>query len=173
VAASLAAFDMPHVGMIKRFFPLFAAVALIFSACPLSAADIAITAANVVPSSSARFSTQTAGVAITAGQPLYYDTATGTVKLADNNATAPANSLFGIAMSNAAINQPIVVCVYDPALAIGGTVASGATVWLSGNAGGMTSTAADLTSGMTTIVIGVGNGSNKIFFSPITGAAIP
>jgi hypothetical protein len=164
--------------MIKRFF---ASLALAFvlavgSSVTLVASDISITAANVVPSSAARYSQQLAGVAITAGQVVYFDTTTGTVKLAKANLAPPGNSVFGIAMSNASANQPVVVCTYDPALAIGGTIAAGTLSWLSVvNAGGISSTGADDVSGgtMTRIFIGVGTGSNKINFSPVAGGAVP
>jgi hypothetical protein len=168
---SSARFDIAAPGMIKRFFSLFAAFALLTSL--VSAADISITAANVVPSSKARLSTQTAGATITAGQVVYLDPVSGTVKLSKANVASPVNSVFGIAATNASANQPVVIITSDPALAIGGTIASGGTVWMSGtNAGGMTSTFADLVTGWTIIVLGVGNGSNAINFNPLAGGAM-
>jgi hypothetical protein len=139
-------------------------------------ADIVITAANVLPSTGARFSQQKAGVAITAGQTVYFDTASGTVKLAKANGAAPANTLFGIAAETAAANQQILIIQSDPALAIGGTIASGTTCWLSVvNAGGISSTGADDVAGgtMTRINLGIGTGSNVINFSPIVGGVLP
>ena len=139
-------------------------------------ADIAITAANVLGSVNARFSQQKAGVAINAGQAVYLDTASGTVKLAKANGAAPINTIFGIAAENAAINQPILIITSDTLLAIGGTIAAGVVVWLSAvNAGGLNATPADDVSGgsMTRIVLGIGMGANSILFSPITGGVIP
>ena len=139
-------------------------------------ADIVITAANLLQSANARFSQQKAGVAITAGQAVYLDTASGTVKLAKANGAAPINSLFGIAAENAAINQQILIITSDTALAIGGTIAAGALVWLSAvNAGGLNATPADDVSGgtMTRVLIGIGMGSNTINFSPVVGGVIP
>ena len=162
---------MPSVGMIKRFFSLFAALAL-FSSFAFGA-DIAITAANVVPSAKARYSQQTAGATITAGQVVYLDTVSGTVKLAKANSASPVISVYGIAATNASLNQPVVIITSDPALAIGGTIASGGTVWVSGtNAGGMTSTFADLVTGWTVTVLGVGTGSNSINFNPLAGGTM-
>jgi len=164
-------FDIAAPGMTKRVLSFFAAFALLVSF--VSAADISITPASVIPSAKARFSQQTAGVTITAGQVVYLDTVSGTVKLAKANVASPVNSVFGIAATNASANQPVVIITSDPALAIGGTVASGATVWLSGtNTGGETSTFADLVTGWTIIVLGVGNGSNSINFNPLTGGAM-
>jgi hypothetical protein len=162
--------------MIRKFALLSVLGLLLIGSNVTFAADISVTAANVAPSAQARFTTQTAGVTITAGQTLYYDTASGTVKLAKANGASPVNTIYGIAMSNASANQPIVVCTYDPALAIGGTVAAGTVVWLSVvNAGGLSSTTADDVSGgtMTRIVLGVGLTGNKIFFQPITGGILP
>lgn len=158
----------------KKFFASFVLLAALTAHS--FATDIAITAANVVPSAKARFTTQTAGVAVTAGQVLYFDTSTGTVKLAKANGASPQNTVYGIAMSTAAVNQPVVVCTYDPNLAIGGTIASGTICWLSVlNAGGINSTGADDVAGgtMTRIVLGPGVGSNTINFSPIAGGVIP
>ena len=113
---------------------------------------------------------------ITAGQTLYLDTVSGTVKLAKANLASPANTILGIAASNASANQPIIVITYDPSLTVGGTVNAGTVVWLSVvNAGGLSSTTADDVSGgtMTRIVLGVGLTGNKLFFSPVAGGNIP
>lgn len=139
-------------------------------------ADIVITAANVLPSAAARFSQQKAGVAITAGQFLYFDTASGTVKLAKANGAAPINSLFGVAAENAAANQQVLVITSDPALAIGGTIAAGALAWLSAlAAGNINATPLDDVSGgtMTRILLGIGMGSNTINFNPVVGGVVP
>ena len=139
-------------------------------------ADISITAANFLPSVSARFAQQKAGVALTAGQAVYFDTATGTVKLAKANVAAPVNTLYGIAVENCGANQQVLVCLSDPTLALGGTIAAGTICWLSAvTAGGINATGADDVSGgtMTRIVIGIGVGSNAINFSPVVGGVIP
>jgi len=139
-------------------------------------ADIAITAANLLGSVNARYSQQKAGVAITAGQLVYFDTASGTVKLAKANGAAPINTVFGMAAENAGVGQQILIIVYDTALAIGGTIAAGALVWLSVlNAGGLNATPADDVAGgtMTRILIGIGLGSNTIIFSPLVGGIVP
>jgi hypothetical protein len=139
-------------------------------------ADIAITAANFLGSANARYIQQKAGVALTAGQFVYFDTGSGTVKLAKANGAAPINTLFGVAAENAAANQQVLVITSDPALAIGGTIAAGAVCWLSAvNAGGINATPADDVSGgtMTRIVLGIGMGSNTMNFNPVVGGVIP
>lgn len=140
-------------------------------------ADIAITAANVLPSASARYSQQKAGVAITAGQAVYFDTATGTVKLAKANGAAPQNTFFGIAAETAAANQQVLIIIGDAVgMALGGTIAAGALCWLSAvTAGGINITPADDVSGgtMTRILVGIGIGSNQIVLSPLVGGVVP
>src|ERR1700752_3529953 len=139
-------------------------------------ADIAITAANVLPSVAARYSQQKAGVALTAGQVLYLDTSTGTVKLAKANSAAPINTVFGIAAENCGANQQVLVITFDTLLAIGGTIAAGTICWLSAvNAGGINATPADDVTGgvMTRIVLGIGMGSNNVNFQPLVGGVGP
>lgn len=136
-------------------------------------ADIVITAASVLPSATAILDVaKVAGVAITAGQVVYLDTATNSYKLADANAAAPANSVAGIALNNAAAGQLIAIVTKDPQLAIGGTVAAGATVIASATPGAMCPDA-DAASGWTKIILGGGVGSNKINFNPVTAGAVP
>lgn len=127
--------------------------------------DIAITAANVIPSASAQYRGRViAGVALTAGQVVYQDT-DKSIKLADANAATPAFIVYGIAANAAGVGQPVDVISYDPALAIGGTVAANATVILSATPGGIAPDA-DCTTGWRKTILGVGIGSNKILFNP-------
>jgi hypothetical protein len=136
-------------------------------------ADIAITAANVAASASANKITGVAGAAITAGQPVYLDAATGTYKLTDANLSAAAAAEAGIALDNAAIGQPLTIARSDPSFTLGGTVAAGAVVVLSATPGGI-APVADLASGWYTTVLGIGIGSNKIKLQPIvSGVAVP
>jgi hypothetical protein len=86
-------------------------------------ADLVITAANVLPGSSAVIKEGTAGAAITAGQVVYADSATNTYKLADcNSATAAVRSPKGIALHAAASGQPIAILT-SGLITIGATVA--------------------------------------------------
>lgn len=118
-------------------------------------ADITITAANVVPGTGAVIENHTAGAAITAGQAVYYDTSTLTVKLADcDNASSTVRSVRGIALNSCASGQPVAVQV-DGLITIGATIAAGVVYCLSDTAGGIRPVA-DQGSGDYTSVIGIG-----------------
>jgi len=134
---------------------------------PFAMADIAITAANFIPSANASLTQGIAGASITRGQPLYLDTGTNTYKVFDAS-NVSKNAFAGFACEDAASGQPILVCTKDPALQLGGTVASGDTVW--GTATGVTKTFADLVTTWKIWVIGIcTDASNTINFSPVAG----
>lgn len=116
-------------------------------------ADLAITAANVAPGTGASLSTGIAGAAITAGQKVYFDSATRTYKLADcNSATAAARSPSGVALDNAAIGQPITVANSGP-VTIGAALTPGLGYYLSANPGGICPVA-DLVTGCFPVFLG-------------------
>jgi hypothetical protein len=124
-------------------------------------ADLVITAANVVSGTGARIAEGTAGVALTAGQVVYLDSATSTYKLADNDSgTAAARSPKGIALHAAAAGQPIAVHTKGP-ITIGATVAASGIYVLSSTAGAICP-AADLGSGDYTSIIGLGTSTTVI-----------
>jgi hypothetical protein len=115
-------------------------------------ADIAITAANVVGDGSSPRETKTAGVAITAGQAVYFDTTANKYKLSDSNLTG-AKTVDGIALNNAALNQPLTIQKSGP-ITIGGTLVKGTTYCQSTTAGGICPQA-DITTGGDVVVLGV------------------
>jgi hypothetical protein len=83
-------------------------------------AALTITDAALLPGSGAVLVRGTAGVAITsAGKSLYLDAATGTIKLADNNASALTADAKGVSAHAALPGQPITYYT-------GGNVAFGA-----------------------------------------------
>jgi hypothetical protein len=132
-------------------------------------AAISITASSVLASTSARKDTYISAAAISAGQAVYL-LADGTVGLADADGASPLYTVLGIAANSApAAGQPVEVATYDSQFGIGGTIANGVPVFLSATAGGITSTAADNTTGIKTAFIGIGVGSNKILLSPVSG----
>lgn len=149
--------------MRKLFALLVAAALLSFGCVPAPASDLSITAASVIPSSSAIVAHYTAGATITAGQLVYYDTTTSTVKLADANASAAASTIRGIAVNGASSGQSINVCTYDPELTLGGTLTVGDVLFCSATAGGI-APAADVSSGWYVTVVGVVVSSTKICF---------
>lgn len=115
-------------------------------------ADISITAANVVKGSDARTELGTAGATISAGQPVYLDSADGKLKLSDNNATGK-KTVRGIALNGAADGQPLVI-QRSGDVTIGATLTAGSRYYLSGTAGGIMPEA-DLASGMDVVLIGL------------------
>lgn len=124
-------------------------------------ADLTITTTSVVPGGGSVQKPGVAGVAITAGQAVYLDSATGTLKLADcNSATAAARSPYGIALNGAAAGQPVTVHQSGP-ITIGATVAAGVTYFLSGTPGGIRP-AADNTTGDYVSIIGIGISTTQI-----------
>jgi hypothetical protein len=99
-------------------------------------ADITITAANVVKGSGAQTSNGTAGASITAGQSIYLDSATSTLKLADADASATTAQAVGIALHAAASGQPLQYLT-GGLITIGGTVVAGQMYGVSATAGGI------------------------------------
>lgn len=136
----------------KSRFRLLLPIALLALTAPLiPAADISVTAANVLASASAITKPGVAGVAITAGQVLYFDTASTTWKLARANSlsTVPGGTRMGLALNNAAIGQPIIVLKSDPAFAsgAGSPPAKGILLVVSAAAAGASAPFGDLTTG--------------------------
>lgn len=110
-------------------------------------AALSITAANVVAGSNAKKTTGVAGASITAGQAVYLDTATGTLKLTDaDGASALIRSCVGIALHAASANQPLTY-QYEGLITIGATVAIGSAYFTSATAGGV-APVADNTTGV-------------------------
>lgn len=103
--------------------------------------DITITATGVLPGSNAVVDRgSVAGAAVTAGQVVYKEAATGLIKLADcDSATAEAKVPYGIALNGAAIGQPVAVQISGD-ITVGGTLVGGTAYYLSDTAGGLRTT---------------------------------
>lgn len=136
------------------------------------AADISLTAASVVPGANAKLVTKIAGATITAGQVVYEDTGdSNKVKLADtDSATALARVVFGIAAGGAAAGQPVRIIREDDDLTLGGTVAIGDILILSGTAGAV-APSADAATGDYVVFLGVAKSTTKINFKPVASGA--
>ena len=116
-------------------------------------ADLSITAASCL-TIDGTYDVGIAGASITAGQPLYIDTANSNVlKLADANLSALGATVAGIALHAAGTGQPI---RYQKTgtITIGGTMTAGKIYCLSATAGGI-APSADITTGWYTSIIGV------------------
>lgn len=120
-------------------------------------ADISVTAGNVVTVSDPENTITreyNAGATITAGQALYFDTATNKWKLADcDSGTAAVRDLKGIALNGASDGQPLAVQTAG-LINLGATLAVGTIYTLSATAGGI-APAADLSTGEYTVILGV------------------
>ncbi len=118
-------------------------------------ADLTITAANVKKGTGAVLETGIAGVAVTAGQPVYKDASNSNkFGLSDcNSATSAQRSVYGIAMHAAGADQPLVV-QKGGQITIGATVVPGTVYCVSGTPGGIRPVA-DNTSGDFVSLIGV------------------
>lgn len=137
--------------------------------------DLSITAANVVPGSTANTVRGTAGEAITAGQAVYKSSTTNLWMLADADAaTAEARGSdennVGIALTGSAASQPIVVLTSGP-VTIGATMTAGIGYYLSDTAGGICPIA-DVTGGDYVVQLGLSSSTTVLEVRPeYTGVA--
>lgn len=138
----------------RWFMAALACLAFVLAPVAAQASDLSLTAANVVAGSGSTVVAGTAGAAVTAGQVVYRDAATGTWKLADDNsATAAARTPEGIALNGAASGQPLSVLRAGP-VTIGATLTAGVAYYLSDTPGGICPVA-DLASGEYPTIIGI------------------
>jgi hypothetical protein len=120
-------------------------------------ADITVTAANVAKGANAVVGQEILGATVTAGQTVYLDTATGTMKLVDaNSATALARapgSRGGIALNGGGSGQPVQV-QRGGDITMGATLVVGMVYMASATAGGVCPHA-DLTTGDYPTILGI------------------
>lgn len=151
-----------------------AALAFTFVVPPLThAADLSITAANVVPGARAKFvgGNTLAGATITAGQLLYLDSTAGTFKLADANASATTANVVGYAANSASAGQYIGVVMEDDDFTPGGTLSMTTGLYvLSATAGGI-APSADLATGYYPAVVMIAKSTTKAIFKITRGSA--
>lgn len=125
-------------------------------------ADIAVTAASVLPGANAVTVPRIALAAITAGQSVYQSAANGVnVGLHDaDNAAADVSALYGVALNGAALGQPVVVQIGGD-ITIGATVTVGAIYLGSDTAGGIRPVA-DKNTGDKVTILGYGKSATVI-----------
>ena len=135
-------------------------------------ADITITAANVVASSTAVIRKEyNFGAAVTAGQLVYLDTS-NKWQLSDADAASTGNGitdLRGIALCGGANNQPAAVVVEDSDFTPGGTLTNGIAVYGSDNAGAVTHDVPG--SGSYPVSLGVAKSATKLVLKPVASGA--
>lgn len=124
-------------------------------------ADIAITAANVVPGVNAKIVGGTAGATIVAGKTVYQDPADLKWKLADcDGATAAERAVKGIALNGASNGQPLDVLT-EGDITLGAVMTAGIAYYLSKTAGGICPVA-DLTAGAYATLIGISKSTSVL-----------
>lgn len=135
-------------------------------------ADLTITAANVVFTAGTKES-GTAGASITAGQAVYLDAATSTLKLAQADGTAAEAAVVGIALHASLSGQPLVYAKTGSTLNIGGTTAKTTAYVLSATAGAIAAQA-DLVSTNKIVYLGYATATDGSFVLNVlnTGAVV-
>ena len=111
----------------------------------------------------AKFLTATFGEAVTAGQPVYIKAADDKFWLAQSDGTAAEADVVGIAVCGGAAEQKG-FAQSAGTLTFGATaaIAAGDQIWLHTDAGSLTATEADITSGDFATFIGTANASDQI-----------
>jgi hypothetical protein len=137
-------------------------------------ADLTVTAANVVKGARAKILSGTYGAAVTAGQTVYADPAdSGRYKPADaDSATAAVRATAGIALNSGSAGQPADI-QEGGRITIGATVAVG-TIYVQSDTPGGIMPAADLETGDTVTVLGIGVSASQIDLNiHRSGVAVP
>lgn len=134
-------------------------------------ADVAITAANVLASASARRVSFIAGATITQGEAVYID-ATGKVQPTLATSTATTANAVGCAENSALSGQPVSVVTFDSNWTPGFTGAIGNVVTTSVNAGQMTVTPGDIGTGNFVCVLGVMKTATTMVLNPSFSGAV-
>lgn len=123
--------------------------------------DISVTAASVAPGTGCVQTNGVAGASITAGQPLYVDTANSNVmKLCDCDASSLAATVAGIALHAASTGQPIAYAT-DGFLTFNAVLTAGKAYVASATAGGI-APIADLTTNWRTSILGVAHSTTSL-----------
>lgn len=135
-------------------------------------AALSVTAAQVLPSTPYQSVTGVGGAAITQGQSVYFDSATGTWKLAQGDGTAAEAGAdgYGIAMTACgASGQPLVVALPGSVITIGAAAAPDpATVYYPGDTAGGLALRTDLGAADKALPIALGLTTNRLLI--LTGA---
>lgn len=130
-------------------------------------AAITITASNVVPVSTDATNSFEYGIsnaAITAGQSVYYDPATGLYGLFDaDSGTTAVRTLRGMAVSSAPGTGSAVVVQTGGSCAIGAAMTAG-LYYIGGATAGAINPSADLTTGWYMNLLGIATSTSVIYF---------
>jgi hypothetical protein len=123
-------------------------------------ADISVTVASVQPGTGAQHTIGIAGATITAGQSVYLDSATNTVKLADADASDAVAAAVGISQHAALSGQPI---AYQTGgnMTFNAVLTAGKIYCVSATAGGI-APSADVTTNWRTSILGVATSTTNL-----------
>lgn len=125
-------------------------------------ADLTVTSTQVLPSTDTVTAFGIAGVAINAGQMCWLDTTAGTYKLFDADLTASNANTPALALTTAAIGQPITVATSGTiTIGAGAAPTQGIVYVCSATAGGI-APSADIATNWKVAFVGVGNSTNRI-----------
>lgn len=125
-------------------------------------AALTVTASSVAASASATINRAgTAGASITAGQPVYIDTADGN-ELKPAQATSAKHAAVGIALNNAEDGQPVAYASKDPSFTPGATLVTGTVYCVGDTTAGDIDPVADLGSGDFVTVLGVATSTSVL-----------
>lgn len=135
-------------------------------------ADLTVTAASVLYTSGPT-GNGTAGATVTAGQAVYLDSTTNTLKLAVATSAAAADAV-GIALHASLAGQPLAYAKSGATINIGATTAKTTAYVVSAAAGGGVAAQADLASTNKIVYLGYATGTTGVFVLAInnTGAAV-
>jgi hypothetical protein len=124
-------------------------------------ADLTVTAASVLWTSGTK-QTGVAGATVTAGQAVYLDSTTSTLKLAQSDGTAAETDAVGIALHAAGSGQPLFYAAQGAVINIGATTSKATTYVVATTAGGV-APQADLTSGNRIVRLGFATATDGTF----------
>jgi hypothetical protein len=99
-------------------------------------ADLTVTPGSVIWTSGTK-QTGVAGATVTAGQAVYLDSTTSTLKLAQSDGTAAEADAVGVALHAAGSGQPLVYAAQGAVINIGATTTKATTYVVSATAGGV------------------------------------
>jgi hypothetical protein len=134
-------------------------------------ADLTITAANVLFTSGTK-EFGVAGASITAGQALYLDSATNTLKLTQCDGTAAEAAAVGIALNAAGTGQTVGYARTGATINIGATTAKTTTYMVSAAAGGVAPNADIVTGGHRLVQLGYATDTAGVFVVQIVNRNI-
>lgn len=131
---------------------------------------ISITATSVAKGTGASTADGTAGASITAGQAIYLDSTTSTLKLADGDASMAAAACVGIALHAATSGQPL-------RYQTGGEMNIGATltvgeIYVLGTTAGAVNPVGDLANPSYTTILGYGKSASVFVVNIVTAGVV-